>query len=317
LFIAAVAASMHKYNRIDYSTALIAFATRNRARLHMLLSANEEDNCTLLSNIHHLSGGYTAELFDAEDMFVAMIDSMSQLPQASPHDTVTRVSGGRGYVDSTWLRPHLSPEYTRRMYSANTPESDVHDVSKSAYSPPQDLGNYVSPILNMMELMPYTDISITFRFGERAKIDYAHSVFGNVRSAQTDITKNLFTPAKYSKDGAARSTGAVSLLNMSLAIEAFAIAVNSLYNERNCPYGVSPKFKIALDQVECRVVKTFREEVYIDVLSVDGQMHLQFYFDLTMYALGTNGLMDIRTVNSVVESSDKFWQYLNQIHPLQ
>ena len=298
LFIHAVATSLMEFNELDFSDALMEFAESNRVRLKSVISADDDVNSNLITCMNDLSNYRMLDLFaNTKQEFVELVETFSKLPVVAGCDQFTRWMGIRPYIESINLYPHLSPTYGSRRFSVQIATQDIFPVDHTInyHSDPKHRWD-IAPLINLLELLPYTDLSLEFGpildgCKRAPHVHYAISMFGPVQEFQTMLYKDptdIFKPRH-------RVSG-VKLCHLEFILRNFI--------KSECITQNPEEAKISL-------VKTFCDDVYIDV-ECSG-IHYQYYFDLTLFALGSKGVVDMDLFNVITSQGSAFWKRMNEL----
>lgn len=300
LFLHALATSMFHHDHLEYSNALESYAESNRARIKSVINASDEENATLISYMNSLANHEMFEIFaDDHNEFLELVETWSRLPVVEPYDQFTRWMGIRPYFSSDTLRHHLSPTYGCREFSVQISTQDIFEVDRTVrYHSNINQRWDIAPLVNLLELLPYTDLSLEYGINGM-HVHYAISMFGPVQEFQTMLLKNPLQ-SREDTDRMLFDSG-TKLIDLEVILDRFIRDEGISRNPMS---------------MEISLVKTFCEDVFLNIKCPRTNKNYRYYFDLTLFALGSKGVVDHSLFNMISSQGSPFWSRINRIRNL-
>jgi hypothetical protein len=282
------------YDMWEVQSVLTKYAKENHYRLKTLVCANEYINTKLTSNISSMVD-LQMELINTSlnpEEVIEGLEAVFKLPTLECYDGLSMHVTQKPCIDSHTLRKYLAPAYSSRHYSMSITTNDIFDIDESViYEVPEELRWLTLPLINQLELLPYTDLSIGFtgKLGGKKHVNYAISHFGQVPDFSTVMC-----------------TEALGIdLNIHHLQNAFGDRYTILHDLNICLYKLISNLPIdaPLPDLNYNLVKTFQDDVYLYIHQISTGKCWKYYFDLTMYALGTRGIVSSTVLNQIPLSS--------------
>lgn len=292
LFIKVMLTTLANYQQYDAEHFLSKYQTSNQHRLNALLCAEEISNIKLCSNISSVVETCMdlSNTCTTADEVVETVDTFSKLPKLESLDPLSILFTQNPYIESIQLKNHLAPSYHLRQVSVSIASHDIFNLDGSVqYEVPEGLRWMLYPLINELELLPYTDLSVTFSEKGNPHVHYGLSRFGMVPSIESYQSKNKLSIALVGDEMPFSNWNNPTLLNdLQLCIAKFILHLN---------------LKLHLRDLEYTLVKTFHDDAYLSIRCKRTNKTIKYYFDLTLYALGSRGILNASVFNHLRQTS--------------
>lgn len=295
MFIDMVGHGMWQYKLLNMARHYDAFKKSMKPRIDSLIT-HDESACDLLLNkmgdmteilqINQRIADDPAFLFD-------IVENLSSVPQLSADDRLSKRCFNKSSIQSLELKPIVNNYPYKRTLAHLVASHDIFPIDEDVeYSLPIPLRAYLLPLIDQMGILPYTDLSITIAPND-LHVNYAVSI--------VDCKHKLETiPENY---GSGRSYSGLAANQYMFKAPTYVEQLARVLGKMAIMIGLDAR------TVKCNLVKTFREDVYIEFYEDDNprfddyvnsnRLPTKFYFDLTMCALGTRAIVSKDMVDAI------------------
>jgi len=293
LMLMAIGSGIWDYKRLEVNAAYQDYLKRVAHRVSGLLTHDEPACEMLISRLSEIAQLLSTDLSVSEpNVFLDIVESVTRIPKLSKCDNVSRQWFNKRSIDSHILKPlYLDLPNTKRIVNL-VASHDIFPLENHVeYTVPDNVRWEFLPLIDQLSILPYTDLSVTF--GPRwLNVNYAVSF----SPSKPDLSSLPHNYGNHTHRG-------LTCDMYSFENHTFLTELSIMIQKLAMNLGLNPR------TVCCNVVKTFREDVYVEFYQ-DGDDHFEdhivqhciptkFYFDLTMHSLGTRSILTRDLVDAI------------------
>lgn len=296
MFINMAGSGMWINNRLDMAQKFLELKEQLKPRLHALISSEEVTNDLLMNNMGNLAYFLETDNVQSCDSVFLMdlIEDVCGVPNISSIDKTSKKIVGKQTIPSHDLRPLVMDRPFHKRLRHLVATHDIFAVDDTVeYSLPDNTRWELLPLIDRLHILPYTDVSITISPND-LHVNYAVSMVSGVPDIK-NIPESCKRSEAYNELLAEHYRFKTPTYLQSLAVVISKLALRTGLNPRT---------------VSCNIVKTFREDVYIEFYENDNSVFdryveancipTKYYLDLTMCTLGTRGIVTEQMYNSII-----------------